>query len=578
MSGWFNIMEVLEENLFEDRVASFKNACYGLIFAELTYNVNFNEKIDYTSNLFKIMQNIIDELENNNVDYDLRNLDSMGRIFLPTRLVENTDDSFNVLKIFPFIYLNLFKHDFDYSNENIETKKSKDYPLVKYHDKVVFCLANSINSHISQEEIYCNIIFAKIFWLFVSFYFSYQVSESKSMFEIIDRQLTELKDGCNSNNINPPECFKFLFNNFSKLTTEDINGTEGFVNTIYSVIYSLNSNSFYESISKAINLENELGLTTAITGIIAGCYYNIDESFDALVPVINTNSKEKISFKKFINDIPDLNPFLNNFENAIVKEQLRQIIRFIPFFENAKKSDCYTSKSPYPMYPTEMTDFNHMVGYSLISDRYVHRHYDEINEKYIDKSFGKDYAQKRKYIVSKANFHELKVCLNEYLRAEHMCEGWWGGAIDEKIFYIILLKFKDYYDAIDVKHLDVPVMSYKNISKATSSKFNDEFDNNVENKPDNEFDGIVITIIINHNNSVNVGNMLTLVKEPDNLYDAEAIAVKLDDKNIGYVANSTNTVVKGTMSAGRVYDKINDIAQAEIIFIDKNNIMAKIIS
>jgi len=569
-------MEVLEEDLFEDRVASFKNACYGLVFAELTYNVNFNEKIEYTSNLFKIMQNIIDELENNNVDYDLRDLDSMGRIFSPTRLVENTDDSFNVLKIFPFIYLNLFKHDFDYSNENIETNKSKDYPLVNYHDEVVFCLANSINSHISQDEIYCNIIFAKIFWLFVSFYFGYQVSESENMFEIIDRQLTELKDGCNSNNINPPECFKFLFNNFSKLTTEDINATEGFVNTVYSVIYSLNSNSFYESISKAINLENELGLTTAITGIIAGCYYNIDESFDALIPVIDTNSKEKISFKKFINDIPDLNPFLNNFENAIVKEQIRQIIRFIPFFENAKKSDCYTSKSPYPMYPAEMRYFNHMVGYSLIHDRYVHHHYDEINEKYNDRSFGKDYAQKRKYIISKANFHELKVYLNEYLRAEHMCEGWWGEAIDEKIFYIILLKFKDYYDAIDVKDLDVPVISYKNISKATSSKFNDKFDSNVENKPDNEFDDMVITIIINPKNSVNVGNMLTLVKEHDN-YDAEAIAVKLDDKNIGYVANSTNTVVKGTMSAGRVYDKINDIAQAEIIFIDINKIIAKII-
>lgn len=68
-----------------------------------------------------------------------------------------------------------------------------------------------------------------------------------------------------------------------------------------------------------------------------------------------------------------------------------------------------------------------------------------------------------------------------------------------------------------------------------------------------------------------------MVRERDNFYDAEDIAVRLDDKNIGYVANSTNTVVKGTMSAGRVYDKINDIDKAEIIFIDKNNIIAKII-
>ena len=96
-------MEVLEENLFEDRVASLKNAFYGLTFAELTYNINFNENVDYTSDFLTIMQNIICELENNDVDYDLTDLDSMGRIFSPTHLIENTDDNFNVLKIFPFV-------------------------------------------------------------------------------------------------------------------------------------------------------------------------------------------------------------------------------------------------------------------------------------------------------------------------------------------------------------------------------------------------------------------------------------------------------------------------------------------
>ena len=39
----------------------------------------------------------------------------------------------------------------------------------------------------------------------------------------------------------------------------------------------------------------------------------------------------------------------------------------------------------------------------------------------------------------------------------------------------------------------------------------------------------------------------------------------------------TNTVIKGTMSAGRVYDKINDTQEAEIILMDKNSIIAKII-
>lgn len=594
-------MAALEENLFEDRVATLKNAVYGLTFAELTYNINFNENINYTSNFLTIMKNIVYELENNDVDYDLTDLRSMGRVFSPTQLIENTNDTFNVLKIFPFVYINLFKHDFDYSNENIKFNKSeyslnyldkvvfslansinnrsKGFPLVKYHDKIVFCLANNINNEISQDEIYCHIIFAKIFWLYVSLYFGYQVVESRNMFEIIDLQLTELKNDYNSNKINLPKDYEFLLNNFYKLTIEDINATEGYVNTIYSVIYSLNSSSFYESISKAINLENELGLTTALTGIIAGCYYKINEDFDALIPIIEDTSKEKISFQKFIKTIPNLDSFLINFENCIIKEQLRQIIRFIPFFENAKKSDCYTSKSPYPYYPKEMHNFNHIVHYSLIYDRYVHRHYEEIVNKHKDKSFGKDYAQGRKYVVGKANFHELKVCLAEYLRAEHMCEGWWGGAINEKIFYIILLKFKNYYDSIDVKYLDIPTISYENITNETYSTFNKKANSsNIENKPlKTDFEDIMITILLNQSNPPHVGNILTLVKEPDNYYDTEAIAVKLDDEKVGYVANSTNTVVKGTMSAGRIYDKINDPQKVEVILIDKNNILARII-
>lgn len=482
-------MEFLEENLFEDRVFSLKNAFYGLTFAELTYNINFNENVNYTSNFLTIMQNIISELENNDVDYDLTDSKSLMRMFSPTQLIENTDDTFNVLKIFPFIYLNLLNHDFDYSNKNIKFNKSEDFsfddldkvvsslsnpinikiykskgfPLVGYHDKVIFCLANSINNDVSQDEIYCYIIFAKIFWLFTSSLHSHQM-ESKSMFDIIDRELTELKNDCDSDNINLPNHFEFLFENFSKLTIEDINATKGFVNTIYSVIYSLNSNSFYESISKAIQLENELGLTTAITGIIAGCYYKIDEDFDGLVPIIAGDSKERISFQKFIKTIPDLDPFLNNFENCIVKEQIRQMIRFIPFFENARESDCYTPESKYPSYPWEMLNFNGIVWH-LLYDYHVHSHYEEIEDKYDDKSLNRSHAQERKYIVGKANFYELKVCLFEYVRAEHMCEGWWGGAIDEKIFYIILLKFKDYYDSIDVKYLDNPIIDYSNISK-----------------------------------------------------------------------------------------------------------------
>lgn len=65
-----------------------------------------------------------------------------------------------------------------------------------------------------------------------------------------------------------------------------------------------------------------------------------------------------------------------------------------------------------------------------------------------------------------------------------------------------------------------------------------------------------------------IGRIIRLIKEPDNEYDKEAIAAFLPfiDK-IGYVANSTNTVYDGTISAGRLYDKIDDYAYGRVMFV-----------
>lgn len=73
--------------------------------------------------------------------------------------------------------------------------------------------------------------------------------------------------------------------------------------------------------------------------------------------------------------------------------------------------------------------------------------------------------------------------------------------------------------------------------------------------------------------------IVKLVKEPDNKYDTEAIACEMRYYGkIGYVANSTNTVVKGCMSAGRVYDKINDEYFAKIKFIADTIAIAKVLT
>ena len=61
---------------------------------------------------------------------------------------------------------------------------------------------------------------------------------------------------------------------------------------------------------------------------------------------------------------------------------------------------------------------------------------------------------------------------------------------------------------------------------------------------------------------------IRLIKEPDNEYDREAIRVELEGMGkIGYVANSVHTVLGDSISAGRLYDKIGDTAEAKVRFI-----------
>lgn len=76
-----------------------------------------------------------------------------------------------------------------------------------------------------------------------------------------------------------------------------------------------------------------------------------------------------------------------------------------------------------------------------------------------------------------------------------------------------------------------------------------------------------------------VGSIVKLIKEPENDYDLEAIACELKYiGKTGYIANSVKTVIKGTMSAGRIYDKIDNISFCKVKFISENSVIAKILT
>ena len=64
------------------------------------------------------------------------------------------------------------------------------------------------------------------------------------------------------------------------------------------------------------------------------------------------------------------------------------------------------------------------------------------------------------------------------------------------------------------------------------------------------------------------GMKVKLEKEPDNVYDKEAIQVKMKGMGkIGYVVNSPFTVKGESMSAGRLYDRLGDKAKEKIVFV-----------
>ena len=69
-----------------------------------------------------------------------------------------------------------------------------------------------------------------------------------------------------------------------------------------------------------------------------------------------------------------------------------------------------------------------------------------------------------------------------------------------------------------------------------------------------------------------------LVKEPDNGHDKEAIKVELEGLGkIGYVANSTYSVLGESMSAGRLYDRIGDTAYGKVKYVLSQGVLCKLI-
>jgi len=90
-------------------------------------------------------------------------------------------------------------------------------------------------------------------------------------------------------------------------------------------------------------------------------------------------------------------------------------------------------------------------------------------------------------------------------------------------------------------------------------------------------------ITINHTEMFNglaglkIGDTITLKKDHDNRYDDEAIrAYRKHGVKCGYVANSVCSVARGTLSAGRIYDRFEETAECKVSFIIEDSIIASV--
>lgn len=74
-----------------------------------------------------------------------------------------------------------------------------------------------------------------------------------------------------------------------------------------------------------------------------------------------------------------------------------------------------------------------------------------------------------------------------------------------------------------------------------------------------------------------IGNLIRCRKEPDNCYDGEAIKCTLPMLGtVGYIANSAHTVAGGTMSAGRIYDKVEGRFYVRVMFTTSSRIICRV--
>lgn len=74
-----------------------------------------------------------------------------------------------------------------------------------------------------------------------------------------------------------------------------------------------------------------------------------------------------------------------------------------------------------------------------------------------------------------------------------------------------------------------------------------------------------------------IGAQISCLKEPQNAYDSEAIKATISViGTVGYIANSVNTKANGTLTAGRIYDRVGESFTVRVLFTTSTKVIAKV--
>lgn len=218
---------------------------------------------------------------------------------------------------------------------------------------------------------------------------------------------------------------------FYNISIDEINSSGYVVSTLEAAIWCLlNTNNYKDCVLKAVNLGNDTDTVGSVAGGLAGLHYGYSQ-----IPEEWINA---IIEREYIEGL------CNKLNTNLNKQSIEKLTSYLPYFEKATRvSVCSWSGAEklgakyynmfYPKYDPRFEKFvDEFYKSGLICYNYL-----DIIEKYGIKSKNKIID-----VITRADLQLLRAILTGYIRQERFSDGLWADAVEDKIFYNILMRLE----------------------------------------------------------------------------------------------------------------------------------------